>query len=136
MCVICLPPEKSSNRSIYGPVSVLLFGLECVCTSFPLVVVQCSWCLLQTVSPLSLCCRAADSVVMHVDLLCCVLSSPPPTVSTCTTCFLVWKKEAWRPTGLPSCRTSIWPCLQRYGEPPKLLCGVGSPLPESTQFCS
>lgn len=78
MCVICLPPEKSSNRSIYGPVSVLLFGLECVCTSFPLVVVQCSWCLLQTVSPLSLCCRAADSVVMHVDLLCCVLSSPPP----------------------------------------------------------
>lgn len=32
---------------------------------------------------------------------------------TCTTCFPVWKRAAWRPTELPLFRTSIWPCWPR-----------------------
>lgn len=35
-------------------------------------------------------------------------------VSTCTTCFPLWRKEGWLPTALPSFRTSTWPCWLRY----------------------
>lgn len=91
---------------------MLLLGFCVLVNNLLFTLVQCNWLVsvADTVSPPCLC-RIAATVC---DKYLCSFLFFLPAVSTCTICFLAWRKEAWQPIGQPLFRISTSPCSQRY----------------------